>query len=337
MDLHIPGHIILSALAGSHSYGLNVASSDEDFRGVFVADKHSFYAGNFPAEVSDKSNDQSYFELSKFAHLLSKNNPTVLEFLNFPERCIREKHPIFSLFMEEDFLTKQCQNSYVGYALGQIRKAYNLKKRISFPDKEKKKSFLDFCSVLKDGQLIPFNESGILNSGISVSELLNQKDVYALWKSDSADSLALNSDHYFQNKKEGSVLIGYLVFDKQAYAKYSREYRSFFKWKDDRVKFGYSRGEGEYDGKFLMHTFRLLYTAKDIATKGEIILKRPEKEHLLNIRNHKFEFNGLIKEAEDLVEEVRYLFGKSDLPDEVDSQKVAGIVNEIREEFYSKK
>lgn len=70
---------------------------------------------------------------------------------------------------------------------------------------------------------------------------------------------------------------------------------------------------------------------------GEIILERPEKENLLNIRNHKFEFNGLIKEAEDLVEEVRYLFGKSDLPDEVDSQKVAGIVNEIREEFYSKK
>ena len=70
-------------------------------------------------------------------------------------------------------------------------------------------------------------------------------------------------------------MIGYLVFDKQAYAKYSREYRSFFKWKDDRVKFGYSRGEGEYDGKFLMHTFRLLYTSKDIATKGKIILERP--------------------------------------------------------------
>ena len=58
MDLHIPGHIILNVLGGSNFYGLNVASSDEDFRGVFAADKHFFYAGNFPAEVSDESNDQ---------------------------------------------------------------------------------------------------------------------------------------------------------------------------------------------------------------------------------------------------------------------------------------
>ncbi len=337
MDLQIPGNIILSALAGSHAYGLNIATSDKDFRGVFVADKHLFYASNFPVEVSDASNDQSYFELGKFAHLLSKNNPTVLEFLAFPERCIREKHSLFALFKEEEFLTKQCQNSYVGYALGQIRKAYNLKKRISYPDDEQKKSFLNFCAVMKDGALTPFSDSGITVAGISVSELLNQKDIYALWRGDASDFLELNSDHYFLNKKEGEELLGYLVFDKQAYAKYTREYKSFFKWKEDRVKFGYSRGEGEYDGKFLMHTFRLLLTAKDIATKGEIILERPEKEYLLDIRNHKFEFGGLIKEAENLVEEVRHLFGKSDLPEEVDSQKVAAIVNEIREEFYSKK
>jgi hypothetical protein len=45
----------------------------------------------------------------------------------------------------------------------------------------------------------------------------------------------------------------------------------------------------------------------------------------------------LIKEAEDFLEEVRYLFSKSDLPEGVDNQKVSAIVNEIREEFYSKK
>ena len=57
----------------------------------------------------------------------------------------------------------------------------------------------------------------------------------------------------------------------------------------------------------------------------------------MDIRNHKFEFGVLIKEAEDLVEEVRHLFSKSDLPEEVDKEKVAAIVNEIREEFYSEK
>ncbi|MEJ6797007.1 MAG: hypothetical protein QNK63_09870 [Flavobacteriales bacterium] len=57
----------------------------------------------------------------------------------------------------------------------------------------------------------------------------------------------------------------------------------------------------------------------------------------MDIRNHKFEFGVLIKEAEDFVEEVRHLFSKSDLPEGVDNQKVSAIVNEIREDFYSKK
>lgn len=57
----------------------------------------------------------------------------------------------------------------------------------------------------------------------------------------------------------------------------------------------------------------------------------------MDIRNHKFEFGVLIKEAEDLVEEVLHLFSKSDLPVGVGNQKVSAIVNEIREEFYSKK
>jgi predicted nucleotidyltransferase len=71
MDLQIPGHAIQNSLAGIHAYGLNTASSDEDFRGVFVADKHLFYNNDFSAEVRDASNNQSYFELGKFAHLLS--------------------------------------------------------------------------------------------------------------------------------------------------------------------------------------------------------------------------------------------------------------------------
>ncbi len=49
------------------------------------------------------------------------------------------------------------------------------------------------------------------------------------------------------------------------------------------------------------------------------------------------ENNSLIKEAEDFLEEVRHLFSESDLPEVVDNQKVSAIVNEIREEFYSKK
>ncbi|MFK7755329.1 MAG: nucleotidyltransferase domain-containing protein [Flavobacteriales bacterium] len=334
--MNIPGTILLNALAGSHAYGLNIATSDEDYRGVYAVDKADFYALNFPAEVSDETNDRSYFELSKFSELLFKNNPTVLELLAYPERCIREKHPAFDLFKPEDYLTKHCQNSFTGYALGQIRKAYNLKKRISIPADQKQKTPLDFCKVMVNGTSVSFHESAITDEGYSATELEPEKGLFALWKNPSG-SIVFNEDIYLVNKQKGEKLAGYMLFDRAAYSKHAKEYKSFYLWRKERDSKEKVRGGKEYDGKFMMHTFRLLYTAKDIATKGEIILERPEKQHLLSIRNQEFEFNPLIREAEDLVEEVRALFRTCGLPEEVNSNTHYERVAEIRNAIYLKK
>ncbi len=335
MNLQIPGKIILNSLAGSHAYGLNTPESDDDYRGVFVADKHLFYASNYPLEVSDESNDQSFFELSKFAQLLSKNNPTVLEFLGYSNRFIKEEHPLFSLFKPQDFLTKQCQNSYVGYALGQIRKAYGLKKRIIFPKNDHQKGPFDFCAVMSDGKLFPFVESDIHVKGYSITDVDPLNDTYAIWKGNSSDKMSMNDDNEFIYKKKGVYFMGYLLFDRAGYLKYQKESKSYFLWKRDRESKGLISEQGEYDGKFLMHTFRLLYTAKDIATKGELIIERPERDYLMSIRRHEFQFGELIKKAEDLVEEVRTLFQKCDLPDQVDAALVDEIVFQIRDQVYS--
>lgn len=333
MKLNIPGKILLNSLAGSQAYGLNTSDSDEDYRGVFVADKRSFYTSDYPLEVSDELNNSSYFELSKFAELLIRNNPTVLEFLAFPKGCVRELNPAFELFMEENFLSKQCQNSYVGYALGQIRKAYNLKKRISFPESDEEKTPLDFCQVFHNGKLAPLRNSELEKNGLSLSTFLDKENIYSIWNADEESRIEFDQREPIV-KEVGEQFKGYMLYDKLGFNKYKKEYRSYFLWKRDRKLNGLSDLQGNYDGKFLMHTFRLLYTAKDIAQKGELILVRPEREKLLNIRAHKFEFGELIKEAEDLVDEVRELFKGSDLPNQVDEDRVLDIVAEIREQVY---
>ncbi len=337
MNLHLPGQVVLSALAGSHAYGLNTPESDEDFRGVFVADKSAFYSQNFPLEVSDESNDQSYFELEKFKTLLLKANPTVLEFLAFPEENIRERHELFHKFKAEDYLTKQCLASYTGYALGQIRKAYNLKKRISIPEEEELKSFLEFCYVLENGGKVPLNDSNINVNEVTASAVDVEKGIYSLWSSNGIGGLELNSQNeIITSENTEDEFKGFMVFDKLAYTKYLKEYQSFFRWKSDRVKAHKEFRAGEYDGKFLMHTFRLLFTAKDIVQKGELFIRRPERDFLLGVRSHEYEFGELIQRSEDLVDELKELFKATDLPNKPNTEAAEEAVRGIRDFFYSK-
>jgi len=335
MNVEIPGHLILNALAGSHAYGLNIPESDEDFRGVFVARKHLFYSSNFPLEVSDETNDNSFFELGKFCSLLLKANPSVLEFLNYPDENVRLRHPVMDRFNPSDYLTKECSNSFLGYAMAQIRKAYNFKKRINFPESEDIKSPLFFSTVLKDGEEIGFFEGGLKNKGLTASEISENEGLYALWKAGADEHIQFNESVHISNKSRGEKLIGYLRVDRKSYQSYKKEYDSYFKWKNDRSSRVIKSLEGGYDGKFMMHTFRLLYTAKDIALKGEFITRRPEKEFLLEVRNHQHEFSDLIRKSEDLIDDVRAAFKTSDLPEKASLEKIRDIEAEIRDELYS--
>lgn len=142
-----PDLLLLDTVAGSHAYGTAIEGSDEDRRGVFIAPR-SFIAGLDAIEqVADERSDQVYYEIGHFVSLLLKNNPNALELLAMPEDCVRLKHPLFDLLKPEIFLSKLCAKSFGEYAMGQIRKARGLNKKIVNPQPEKRLALLDFCNV----------------------------------------------------------------------------------------------------------------------------------------------------------------------------------------------
>lgn len=333
MNLEIPGTIIISALAGSHAYGLATEQSDEDYRGVFVTDKKLFYKQEFPLELSDQSNDQSYFEITKFSELLLKSNPSILEMMHYPEENIREIHPAFELYKNENWLSKKCRDSFMGYALSQLRKAYDLKKRINLPENDRELTGADFLDVYVNAEVLRFSDFSDSTENFSVYPLVEEMNMYSLWKNPGSE-LSFNADNEFSEFKKGTELVGYLRFKKSEFGKYRREYASYFKWKSDTEKQGKAIKGGEYDGKYMMHALRLLFTAKDIAEKGELILVRPEREFLLKVRNHEFEYGELLNQTEDLVHDVKQAFNRSDLPISVDQQKAKNISAEIRTLIY---
>ena len=90
-----------------------------------------------------------------------------------------------------------------------------------------------------------------------------------------------------------------------------------------------------YDSKNMMHTFRLLNMAEEIATTGKFSnVRTTDKDFLWEIRNGIFEYEELLKMADAQIEKMKVLFEKSALPETPDPATANQILIKIREEIY---
>lgn len=145
--------IAFEYIRGSHAYGLNTPTSDEDHGGVFICPQDNIYGlrSNYVEQIADEKGDTVFYELGRWIELLLKSNPTAMESLFIPKRCIiGEVHPIVQKIIDnrDMFLSKECFKTLTGYAVSQISKARGLNKKIANPITERK-DVLDFCYTLK--------------------------------------------------------------------------------------------------------------------------------------------------------------------------------------------
>ena len=127
-----------------------------------------------------------------------------------------------------------------------------------------------------------------------------------------------------------------MQFNKDGYKKYCREYREYQEWlaKRNEARYAANVAHGRnYDSKNLMHTFRLLDMAAEIAERRTIALRRPNRDFLMKIRDGQFDYDELITMAEARIEEIGALYDASDLPDEPDVDALERALIEIRTEF----
>ncbi|MCB1089024.1 MAG: nucleotidyltransferase, partial [Verrucomicrobiae bacterium] len=89
-----------------------------------------------------------------------------------------------------------------------------------------------------------------------------------------------------------------------------------------------------YDSKNLMHTFRLLDMAEEIARDHRITVRRPNRDELMRIRRGEFEYDDLIARAEEKIAVIETLFDQSDLPEVPDRKGLEAALVEIRERWY---
>src|SRR5208337_3458345 len=118
-------NLIYKVRCGSHAYGTNLPTSDEDFAGIFIPPLEYYFGLQAFDLLSDQSeDDKSYYSLRKYANLAIANNPNVLELLFVDDKDVLLSTPASEELRKKKklFLSQRCQKTFVGYAKAQLHR-----------------------------------------------------------------------------------------------------------------------------------------------------------------------------------------------------------------------
>jgi predicted nucleotidyltransferase len=335
--------LLFETVSGSRSFGTEHAASDWDLRGVFVAPTSFLTSLETLEQVSDEKSDEVYYEVGRFVSLLFGNNPNLIELLFSPGECVRFQHPSFSLIRPEDFLSGLCRQTFGNYAMGQIRKARGLNKKMVNPEPRERKHLRDFCYVLQGQGSVPLTswlkEKGISERDCSLVSVPHSPGVYAVFLDPKGRGL-------FSRKDASSVVcssvareaepVAWMNCHVDAFKAHCRAHREYWHWVEMRNEKRYrnnsEHGKG-YDAKNLMHTLRLLDEAIEIAREGRIILPRPNTAWLKRVKSGEFQYDELLAMADERHEEMIEAFEKSSLPAKPCRRKANEVLLEVRAAF----
>ena len=136
---------------------------------------------------------------------------------------------------------------------------------------------------------------------------------------------------------KGEISFCTIAYNKDGYTESMKDYREYQEWLNNRNTQRYVDIENhnqQIDGKNMLHCVRLIETARDIVDKKDIIVRRDNKEELLDIRRGKVDLKSLIEKSDNLLNEIEIKFKESDLPEDINKENINKLLINIRKEFY---
>lgn len=343
------GLLLFECISGSKAYGLDTPASDTDIKGVFYLPAEQFYGLDYIAQVSNATNDETYYELGRFVELLLRNNPNMLELLASPAECVLYRHPLMDAFPLDLFLSALCRETFAGYAHTQVKKAKGYKKKAVNPVDAGRKTPEDFCYILQGSGSVPLNtwlQDKHYNAVYCGLTAINHtKGIYALFYDEAADkgyrgitSGADANDVCLSAIPKGAVPAAHLFFNQESYSAYCREYREYWDWvalrNETRYQGNLEHGKA-YDAKNMMHTLRLLQVAEELLREGRLQVKRDNREELLAIKSGAYDYEALLEMADRLMIQIENAAAQTPLQAQPDKEKVAAALVAVRRRLYS--
>jgi predicted nucleotidyltransferase len=131
---------------------------------------------------------------------------------------------------------------------------------------------------------------------------------------------------------KGEMPICFMTYNQNGYESHCRKYKEYQEWVQKRNPARYeSNLKSNYDVKNVAHCVRLLHMGRELA-KGEgfNVVRTWDRDMILDIRNHKYEYEEIIEYVEKVFAEMKELAKNCNLPETVDKQKVNELILQAR-------
>ena len=149
-----------------------------------------------------------------------------------------------------------------------------------------------------------------------------------IFKNDESTEVRLSS---IDNKDDKPIC--HMSYNEDGFKKHCKDYKEFMEWKANRNPVRYAENKDKnYDAKNVSHSFRLMNMCTEIAQgKGFIVNRRGiDREFLLDVKQHKYEYDDIIKMLDAKKIEMDKAIASSTLPDDIDVDFVNNFVVNIR-------
>ena len=336
MHFDVEKRTILLVKHGSHAYGLNVPTSDEDFKGVCIKPKEAYLGFTQRFEqmehMGSKSDgiDKVVYSLDKFAALATDCNPNIIEILHVNDEDIIQMDSFGEELRERryDFLSKKAKFTFSGYAHAQLKRIKTHRDWLLNPP-EGPPQRSDFG--LSDAKVVSKTELGAFDS------LFNLKTI---------DDEATSQERLDEITEAAKTVLGIdlpmdiiTIFTREkAFRAATAHWEQYLNWKKTRnparaeleAKFG-------YDTKHGMHLLRLQMMALRIMQDHIVQVKwtGSEREGLLDVRYGRVPYDELVERAEKLEAQSSVLYQTSTLRRECDRASVDKFIVDLTSRYLT--
>lgn len=171
---------------------------------------------------------------------------------------------------------------------------------------------------------------------LSIQKRIEDKEFFHYGGIVHPDEIEKSNTVRLSSVPKGEKPICFMAYNKNGYMRHCRDYKDYKEWEKNRNPARYESNLGHnYDAKNVMHCMRLVRMAKELAQgKGFNVVRTWDRDYLLDIRNHKFEYEDVMTQLEKEKSEMEEAIKSCTLPEKVDFDKVNDLLYDVRLKYY---